>query len=155
MKHRNYNHHGIISIIFVLIAFSIGIISVAINSLLWGFVDFLLVPIAFVVVAIVYCSKCKCRETCNHVIIGKLSILLSKRNSNPYTAFDWTIGLAPMVIALIFPQYWLIRNPLLLICFWSFLLFGGFEALFCVCNRCNNYKCKLCRNKRIGLNNEK
>lgn len=153
MKNKKSNIHGIISIIMYLLTFGIGVYSVVLYSLLLGLLYFLFIVYAFIAVAVVYCSKCQCREHCNHIIIGKISVLASKKNNSPYTLFDIVIGLAPMLLAIIFPQYWLIHNPALITGFWLLLLTGGLEAYLFVCNKCMNYKCKMCRNKTIIVNN--
>ena len=154
MKIRIHNIHGAISAILFLISFSIGVISVFLNSVFIGIFDLLFIAAAFIVVAVVYCSKCRCREHCNHIFIGWLSVLLSKKNETPYNAFDIVAGLTPLFAAIAFQQFWLIENQILLICFWVALLSGGLEAYLFVCNKCRNYACKMCRNKIIVLNHD-
>ena len=147
-------NHGIISITLYCAAFAVGCISAFMSSFGFGLISIFLVIIAFIVVAAVYCSKCQCREKCNHFFIGKLSIILSKRNNKPYNTFDYIVGLSPMLMLVVFQQFFLLHQPFLLISYWILLLAGAAEALVFVCSGCRNYKCKMCRNKIIVLKEE-
>ncbi len=129
MDNKKYNVHGIISIVLIFISFGIGIASIAIYSVFVSLISALTIILAFITISIIYCSKCKCRDNCNHLIIGKISIRFSKFNS---------VGL---------PQNWLIKNPTLIILYWGFIVLAGLEVYFFVCNNCLNDKCSMCRKK--------
>jgi hypothetical protein len=149
MDNKKYNVHGIISIVLIFISFGIGIASIAIYSVIVSLINLLTIFLAFVTISIVYCSKCKCRDNCNHLIIGKISILFSKFNPDKYKNKDLILGvMIPMLIAIGLPQYWLINNPTLLFLYWGFIVLAGLEVYFFVCNNCLNDKCSMCRKKQ-------
>jgi len=150
MQNRKNNIHGYISVILFFISCGIGVVSIAYSSLLFGLLDILVIGLAFVIIAITYCSKCKCRESCNHWIFGKISILFSKSNTDKYTSFDLLITLISMGVVLALPQYWLLKIPFLFFSYWIVLAIAFFEILFFVCNKCENDKCSMCRNKQIA-----
>jgi len=154
MGNQKYNIHGIISIVLFLISFGIGVVSVSLQTLILGIFYLLLIVLAFIVTAIFYCSKCLCRDHCNHIFIGKISILFSKKKAISYNVFDIILGITPMIAAIVFPQFWLIQNPIMFVSFWCFLIIAGLEVYFYVCNKCRNFNCKMCRNKIIILKNE-
>jgi len=109
--------HGIISVLFVIAAMIIGFIAIFYKSSLIAFCYAMIVLVAYCVIAAVYCSKCQCRDTCNHLFVGMLSKLLSRPNKAPYTKSDMFYGAAlPIGITVSLPQFWLFKSPLLLIC---------------------------------------
>ena len=138
--------HGIISVLFVIAAMVIGFIAIFQNSLLLSIGYATLILISYFIIAAVYCSKCLCRDTCNHLFVGMLSKHLSRPNKSPYTKSDMFYGAAlPIGITVFLPQFWLIKSPVLLFSFWVLLLIGAAEIIFFVCKGCNNRKCSMCR----------
>ena len=153
METKKYNTHGIISMVLFLISMGIGVASVAIYSVFMSLVSVLITALALIVVSICYCSKCKCRTNCNHLIFGKISVLFSKPNAGKYTGNDLVIGtLLPILVAIAFPQYWLVKSPNLLIAYWVIMIVAGLEIYFFVCTSCFNDKCSMCRNKKMKEN---
>lgn len=145
---KKYNIHGIISISLIFISFGIGVVSIAPYSILLSIVALLIIVLAIFTVSIVYCSKCNCRDYCNHYIFGKISVLVSKKNLKQYNSIDMLLGVVlPLGIAIAFPQYWLFKNSILLICYWAIIAIAGLEVMFFVCPRCKNDKCSMCKNK--------
>lgn len=146
MDNKKHNIHGIISIVLVFLSFGIGVVSIAIYSVIVSLISVLTIILAFVTISMIYCSKCKCRNNCNHLIIGKISTLFSKFNPDKYTKKDLIWGvIVPMFIAIGLPQYWLIKNPTLIILYWGVIVLAGLEVYFFVCNNCLNDKCSMCR----------
>lgn len=138
--------HGIISVFFVIAAMITGFIAIFYNSSLIAFCYAMIVLVAYCVIAKVYCSKCQCRDTCNHLFVGMLSKLLSRPNKVPYTKSDMFYGAAlPIGITVSLPQFWLIKSPLLLLLFWVLLLIGATEIILFVCKGCKNTKCSMYR----------
>jgi hypothetical protein len=146
---KKYNIHGIVAMVLFLISFGVGVVAVSKYSIALGTVALFLVLLSFVSVSVIYCSKCKCRNNCNHVIFGKISILLSKYNPDNYILFDVIVGLLPMLIAIVFPQYWIVKNITFVLCYWIPMVIGGLEAFIFLCPKCLNSKCKMCRDTKI------
>ena len=150
MQNRNYNIHGYISVTLFFAALFTGFYSISIYSLLIASIYMVVCFAALSVVAASYCSKCRCRNNCNHWIIGKLSVLFSKPKDGAYTMSDLFIKtLFPLALIIAFPQYWLIKSLVLFITYWAVSLVAGIEIYFFVCNKCLNAKCSMCRNKAI------
>jgi hypothetical protein len=138
--------HGCISVVFVIAAMVIGFIAIFQQSLVLAVCYAILVLIGYSVVAAVYCSKCPCRGSCNHLFVGMISKLLSKPNESPYTKSDMVFGaVLPITVIMILPQFWLVKSPVLLLSFWVLLLTGAAEIILFVCKGCRNRKCSMCR----------
>ena len=143
-----YRIHGVLSLILVTIAFGIGIVATALSSVPFAVISLGLILLAVFCISYIYCSKCLCRQYCNHVILGKISVILREGQAEPYTAFDLLAGVGvPLALAILFPQYWLIKIPYLFVTYWIILLLAGAESLLYVCKSCQNKKCTLCRSK--------
>jgi len=144
----NKKIHGIATLVFISLSFLLGIIVVFINSPIFG--CFLAVDciLFFILTPKLVCRKCPCREECGHVLLGKLS-----RRLSPYCADDMGLGdlvilcvlILPLVVV---PQFWLYRDPVFLVLFWTMLLVSAFDILVFVCPACGNVKCPL--NKGYG-----
>jgi hypothetical protein len=148
MEKKRFNIHGIISILLFFIVMGIGVVSIAIHSISLSLISLLTISLALVAASIFYCSKCKCRNNCNHWIFGKISILLSKYNPEKYTNYDLILGtIMPFLIAIAFPQYWLVKSPVLFVSYWGLSIIAGLDIYFFVCNNCLNDKCSMCRKK--------
>ena len=146
MKNKKANTHGVISLLIVFTSFILGIVAIIPYSYVMAFISLFLVVLAFFCVSFLYCSKCTCREKCNHILIGKLSVLLIEKKAGKYSLSDLILGvMLPFGIAIAFPQYWLIQNLPLFILYWSLLLIALIEITMLVCNNCKNDKCSLCR----------
>jgi hypothetical protein len=146
--------HGISSIVLFIVALTIAVISVIMHSILAGLVGISLIIVGFAAITVFYCSKCRCRNHCNHLIPGRISRLLSESNIHQYHMTDLIKGLSPMAIAVIFHQFWLVKHTVLLTGFWITFTVAGLEAWLFECPHCKNYKCMLCRNKTIIFQNE-
>jgi hypothetical protein len=148
MQSRRYSIHGYISVALFFAALLFGFYAVLIFSPVVAAIYLLLSFAAFSIVAAFYCSKCKCRKNCNHWIIGKLSVLLSKPKEGDYTKSDLFLKtLFPLAIMIAFPQFWLIKSFSLFIIYWALSFVAGIEIYAFVCNKCLNAKCSMCRNK--------
>lgn len=138
--------HGFVSVIFVIAAMTIGFVAIFRDSAVLATFFAMIVAFVYCVIAVVFCSKCCCRDTCNHLFVGILSKVLSKSKTTPYTNWDMLFGaILPIGIAIILPQFWLIKFPTLLLSFWILLLIGATEIILFVCKGCRNTKCSMCR----------
>ncbi len=141
--------HGAISISFIITSLTIGFIAILNESVLLSIIYLVIVISAFIVMSIIYCSKCLCRNNCNHIFIGHLSKIFSKQNSKNYTKSDVIFGaVLPMLIVYIIPQFWLINNSLYFLLFWILTIIGILDVLIFVCRNCRNTKCSMCKSHK-------
>ncbi len=134
--------HGVFSLILLAIAVMVGFISILGESISMGLLYAGIMLIAPMILIYSFCSKCACRlDGCGHVLPGKLTQILPGREQGPYTFWDlfWTI--VPIAALFVFPQFWLWKNKILFIIFWSLCLMGLVEILLFVCRSCMNEKC--------------
>lgn len=89
-----------------------------------------------------YCTKCPIRKQCIHVVMGLLTRVMPDRPAEPYTRWEHVGVFTFYGFVLLFPQYWLIREPVLIVVFW--LLFIGNITLthYTCCKGCGNTYCK-------------
>ena len=90
-----------------------------------------------------FCAKCPVHDQCNRVLMGLVAGLMPKRDAGAYTKAELLAVLVFFAFVLLFPLYWLIRQPLLLLVF--LVLFAGNLVLthFTCCRGCGNRFCPL------------
>ena len=143
------NFWGIKSISFIIIALLIGAYSIIINNLLFGVIYLMLIPASFLLISYSYCTKCPCRlSNCGHYILGQLTRLFSARKDAKYNFFDYMGMVLPFLFLIVLPQYYLLKNIIMLIIFWILFFVAAVEILFFVCKSCDNYKCAMCSTNR-------
>lgn len=147
--HR-YNLHGIISLIFVIIAFIIGIVFTTIQNIWLGFILIAALVLFFIFVPKHVCSKCPMREQCGHVVMGKISIQLSSYCPDKFNLKDLLILLTTAVPLVVVPQFFLFSKPPFIFIFWIFMIISIVEILLFVCPNCSNIKCPLNKNFKEG-----
>jgi hypothetical protein len=153
-QNKKNKFHGYISIVFFFISIIIGIISIVPYSLHAALLNALTVFIMIFSVSFYYCSKCPTRELCNHWLFGKVSKLVSKYKPENYNTFDLLFGtILPLAIVVLMPQFWLLKSPVLLLLYWSFMALAVVDVVFFVCTKCENQKCGMCRNKLRNIQN--
>jgi hypothetical protein len=141
MKHRKF--HGIFRLGLVTIALLIGIVVVSLSSLILGIGLLLLLIAFFVFIPKLLCRKCPVRENCAHVVTGKISIRLSPYCADSFIFSDLLLLLVLMIPLFVVPQFWLVKELVLIIAFWGLLLIGVIEILLFVCPSCGNTKCPI------------
>lgn len=146
MVNQKINIHGLMSLLLFINAFGVALLSIGSESIFAASIFLLLFIAFFIVVAVVYCSKCLCRKNCNHLIIGRLSIFLTKARPGAYTRTDFVLGvILPLLPVIIMPQFYLIGNIIHLLMFWIFFTLSSLEIIFFVCKGCTNSKCPMCK----------
>ena len=90
-----------------------------------------------------FCAKCPVHDQCNRVVMGLVAGLMPKRAAGAYTRAELLAVLLFFAFVALFPLYWLIRQPLLLLVF--LVLFAGNLVLthFTCCKGCGNHFCFL------------
>ncbi len=99
--------------------------------------------IVWLVFIYAFCAKCPVHDQCNRVVMGCVAGLMPKRDAGPYTRAELLAVLLFFSFVALFPLYWLIRQPLLLVAF--LVLFAGNLVLthFTCCQGCGNRFCFL------------
>lgn len=138
--------HGIISLVLCFLSFMVGIVGIAkysgINSM--SYIGIILLGMTTVIYS--YCCKCVCRlSNCGHFLPGKVTKMLPKRKQGKYNLIDYVGVMIPLLIIVLYPQIWLIKNAFLLVLFWLLLIAAVIEILSCVCTKCDNTRCALCK----------
>lgn len=145
---RKTNSHGIISLLLVLDATGVAFISIVHQSLLIAIVFLLLFIGSLLIISVNYCSKCTCRDNCNHLIMGWVSKKLTKEKKGVYTTSDMVLGVVlPFLPTIIIPQFFLYENIVYAILYWVFYGVAIAEIYFFVCKGCMNKKCAMCRQR--------
>ena len=90
-----------------------------------------------------FCAKCAVHDQCNRVVMGLVAGLMPKRAAGAYTRAELLAVLLFFAFIALFPLYWLIRQPLVLVVF--LVLFAGNLVLthFTCCRGCGNRFCLL------------
>ena len=147
------NIHGVVSLLLFLDATTVAFIAILNKSMVMAGVYLLLFIAFLMIVSIVYCSKCSCRQNCNHLIIGWISQKLSKRKYGKYTNNEIIFGVfLPLIPTLVIPQFYLYHNTLYLILYWVLSIVAALEISFYVCRGCKNTKCLMCKQKIGAVN---
>lgn len=140
--------HGVFSICLLTVALIIGGFSIYQANLVLCLVYFILIPLSFLIVIYSYCTKCPHvgDNSCRHVIFGKIAKLF-KQKTGKYTKFELIETLFPLMIIVMFPQYFLFKTPILMIIFWLLAVIAAVEVFLFVCRGCYNKNCINCPNK--------
>jgi len=142
------NIHGIISMLLIFDATVVALISIGKQSLLMAAIYFLLFLAFLVIVSILYCSKCACRDNCNHLIMGWISQMFSKKKYGNYTTKEIILGVVlPICPILIIPQFYLYHNIFYMVLYWMLFGLAAVEINLFVCRGCKNTKCLMCKPK--------
>jgi hypothetical protein len=142
--------HGIISIILAGIAMLIGFLAIYNLNRQMAFAFLLVLVLGFVIIAYSYCSKCSSRNNCAHIIVGKITKLLPKREQSNYTFGDFAGVIVPFFLILGIPQIYLIKHIWMLLSFWGLFIIAYLEINKFVCTACQNSRCPMCKNKCIA-----
>ena len=99
--------------------------------------------IVWLVFIYAFCAKCPVHDQCNRVVMGLVAGMMPKRVTGSYNKSELLAVFFFFGFILLFPLYWLIRQPILLAVFLA--LFGGNLVLthFTCCKGCGNRFCML------------
>ncbi len=99
--------------------------------------------IVWLVFVYAFCAKCPVHDQCNRVVMGLVAGMMPKRAAGAYTGGELLAVAVFFGFVALFPLYWLVRQPLLLVAF--LVLFAGNLVLthFTCCKGCGNRFCML------------
>lgn len=140
----NRQQHGLISFLMVCLAAIIGCTAIAQSSILLAILYLCIVALCGLVILYSYCCKCPCRLTsCAHLIPGRLTTVLPRRMVGKYALVDFIGFAVPMIIIILFPQYWLVKKVPYLVAFWLLIIIAIADSYSVVCIGCENRFCPL------------
>jgi len=90
-----------------------------------------------------FCAKCPVRNNCIHVLQGMVTHLMPGRTTGAYSRGDLLGLLLFFGFVALFPQYWLIRNLMLMLIFWILFLGNLVITHYGCCKGCGNIYCML------------
>ena len=88
-----------------------------------------------------YCAKCPCRTHCGHILSGKLAVMLTNRQTEPYTPIEFAVVGGLVVILIGLRLLWLWRFPVLLGVFVVHNAVAGIQIRTVLCRACDNTYC--------------
>jgi len=151
----NRQQHGLISFLMGCLAIIIGCAAIAQSSILLAILYLCIVAFCGLIILYSYCCKCPCRLTsCAHLIPGKITTVLPRRMIGKYSLVDFIGFAVPMIIVIIFPQYWLVKKVPYLVAFWLLIIIAVADSYSVVCIGCENRYCPL-REIELGIEEEK
>lgn len=136
-------HHGLISLGFIFFAIAVGYYAIFPSSTILAAGYVVISALSGLLIMLAYCTKCPVKESCSHIIPGRIAELLPPRRSGPYTLFEFAVVVFAVGVIVLVPQYWLLSDYWLLAVFWGLLLIGLVELRLCVCQGCGNVYCPI------------
>ena len=97
----------------------------------------------FLIFVYAFCAKCLVRDNCTHVLQGIVTHLMPSRTTGAYSRCDLLGTLLFFGFVALFPQYWLIRNLMLMLVFWILFLGNLVITHYRCCKGCGNIYCLL------------
>ena len=134
---------GVAALCMLVASVVAGLYGVARYSLIAAGVYLVGAVVVWLVFVYAFCAKCEVHERCNRVLMGFVAGMMPKRDPGPYRRVELLAVLLFFCFVALFPLYWLIRHPLLLVIFVA--LFAGNLVLthFTCCKGCGNRFCFL------------
>jgi hypothetical protein len=135
--------YGIIGLCMLVASILVGLYGISASSVTAACCYLAGIIVLFIVFIAAFCAKCPVRDRCVHVVIGMLTRLVPPRPAGPYRRLELLAVCLFFGFVAIFPQYWLIGDPFLLVAFW--ILFAGEWVLTrsTCCAGCGNRFCML------------
>ena len=134
--------HGIFSLLILAAAAVVATLAILQTSVIWAVLYLIGLFLSALVMIYSFCTKCPCRKGgCRHVIPGKLTRFFPARQEGPYTFWDRSGVVVPIVFFIVFPQYWLLQHPVYLYAFVALCLVAAADIQFFVCRGCGNRFC--------------
>lgn len=134
--------HGILSLVIIAAAAVTATVAILASSVVFAALYVVGVLLSGLVLIYSFCMKCPCRDTdCGHVVPGWLTRFFPAREQGPYTFLDRTGVVVPIVFFIVFPQYWLLSQPLYMYVFVALCLAAAADIQFFVCRGCTNCYC--------------
>jgi hypothetical protein len=137
--------HGIFSMLLFVLAIVIALISLSNQSFWLALLYLVIIGLCSCGILYAYCAKCVVRlNNCSHVVPGSLTRYFPMRKQDPYTFLDYAGTILSLLVLILFPQYWLLKDLVALLLFWGLAIIATAQILFFVCRQCENEQCLMC-----------
>lgn len=138
--------HGLLSSILLDVPIVLAIVYLWLQSFIAGLIYAVGCFIAMLVMIYSYCAKCVCSTaSCGHIFPKYVTKFLPKRKAGKYLFRDYLGLFVSFGFIVIYPQFWIYSDILLLIAFWMPILLSALEIYFFLCKNCENINCKMSR----------
>ena len=97
-----------------------------------------------------FCAKCEARDSCSHLIPGKIVSLFPARSSSKYDKLDLISTAMALIILLIFPLAWLWLFRTWLIVYVVLVLVAVTQIRTRLCRNCENRLCPANKKRRAA-----
>jgi len=134
---------GTIALVMLTAAFLVGLYGILQYSVTAAGIYLVGSIAVFLIFVYSFCAKCPIHNDCTHIVMGVATHLMPTRTTGVYSRYDLSGTLLFFGFVALFPQYWLIRTPVLMLIFW--ILFLGNLAIthYRCCKGCGNIYCQL------------
>lgn len=95
-----------------------------------------------------HCASCPYYGENCPIFLGRLIKVIFKFKPRPRHPILDIILVIPSFFIFLFPQYWLLKAPLLFAIFWGLIFISLIDLQINLCPHCENFGCSLNRNKK-------
>src|SRR5512136_738226 len=135
--------YGTIGLFMLIAAFLVGLYGILQYSVTAAGIYLVGGIAVFLIFVYAFCAKCPVRHDCTHVLQGMVTHLMPSRTTGAYSRCELLGTLSFFAFVALFPQYWLIRNPMLMLVFWILFLGNLVITHYRCCKGCGNIYCLL------------
>jgi hypothetical protein len=135
--------YGIIGLVMLIAAVLVGLSGILPYSFTAAGIYLVGSIAVFLIFVYAFCAKCPVRDNCTHILQGMVTHLMPGRTTGAYSRRDLLGTVVFFGFVALFPQYWLIRNPVLMLVFWILFLGNLVITHFMCCKGCGNIYCLL------------
>jgi hypothetical protein len=135
--------YGVIGLFLLIAAVLVGVYGILPYSVTAAGIYLVGSIIVFLIFVYAFCAKCPVRDDCTHVLQGLVTRCMPGRTTGPYSGRDLLGLLVFFGFVALFPQYWLVRNLVLMTLFWLLFLGNLIVTHYGCCKGCGNIYCML------------
>jgi hypothetical protein len=140
MEQRKF--HGVLSLFLACLSVLVALVAAARASAALALLYACIVAAGSSILIYCFCGKCPCRKAgCGHVLPGMIASALPARRQGPYGFLDFFCAAFSASIIVLFPQVFLLKDPILFAVYWIIMLSCLFEIRLFVCRGCHNVNC--------------
>ncbi|MBN1671041.1 MAG: hypothetical protein JXR37_08420 [Kiritimatiellae bacterium] len=123
--------------------FVTGLFGVFVESMLWGWLYLVFLALMGVIVLRVFCARCPYPYTYKTCLAMPHRVVAAFSRNKPDAMRVWEKAafMSVLAVGMLFPQYWLFRNPKLLALYWAFCIPTCVAFPFYFCRRCRHAHC--------------
>jgi hypothetical protein len=135
--------NGIIAVCMLMVTFCVGIVGIVAYSTPAALIYLVCTSFLLLLFVYAFCAKCPIRSRCVHILMGLITQVLPDRKESPYTRSELGVVILFFAFLVLFPQFWLIQNPVMFLVFWALFIGEWILTHFTCCRGCGNVFCSL------------